>query len=278
MLFRDILFAAAQSSGGVVYNPDAVTYFTAAEGAGATFAASTKLAISNLITGLQTDSLWTKMDALWLYAQDTAIGALLDIKSLRTATAVSAPTFTAFQGYAGNGTTSYVDTTFNLATHGVQYTLNSGHISVYNRTARTSAGSISNIGAVNSGTPLYTQIYCYFDSSGAKAGSNINDAGTGPFTTAAANASGFWVASRTASNAQALYRNGSSHHTSAGVSTSVPNLALYVGGRNNNGVFDQATTDQHAAASIGAGLDATEAANFNTRVEAYMDAVGAGVQ
>jgi hypothetical protein len=39
-------------------------------------------------------------------------------------TAVNSPTWTANQGFTGNGTSSYIDTNFNPATQGVNYTLN----------------------------------------------------------------------------------------------------------------------------------------------------------
>lgn len=276
MNFRDILMAAATQGGGaIVYDTDAQAYFTAAEGAGATFTAGLKGHINTLVLGLKTDSLWTKLDRLWLFANETAAGALMDIKGLDTATAVNTPTFTANQGYAGNGSTSYINTTFNPSTDGSAYTQNSAHMMLYNRTARTSgAGSPSNCGTFN-GSTILSHITPY---GGSDAQGGLND--LTPVTVAyQADASGCWIISRTSSSAQALYRAGASIASSgASNSVGINNLAVFVGGLNNSGSLGFATADQHAAFSAGGALDATEAANLNTRIEAYMDALGTGVQ
>jgi hypothetical protein len=50
-------------------------------------------------------------------------------------TLVNSPTFTANQGFKGNASTSYLNTNFNPATSGVQYTLNNASRFIYLKTA-----------------------------------------------------------------------------------------------------------------------------------------------
>jgi hypothetical protein len=269
-------FVYPSPSGAPVYDADAETYFAAVVTAGgAALDATHKQAVSDLVTALKGHSLWTKLDGLWLFANQHATAALIDIKGLRTATAVNSPTFTADQGYAGNGSTSYVNTTFNPSSHGSQYTQNSAHLFFYDRTSRTTDSPTStNCGNYNGSNNLAaigprpggTSVYWVNDAAGITA--------SGP-----ANIQGCWIASRTSSTATALYRNGSSFASSgAANSVGLVNLAMFVGALNNNGSPADFTSDQHAVFGVGAGLNGTEAANLNTDIEAYMDALGTGVQ
>jgi hypothetical protein len=50
-------------------------------------------------------------------------------------TLVNSPSFTASQGFKGNASTSYLNTNFNPATSGVQYTLNNASRFIYLKTA-----------------------------------------------------------------------------------------------------------------------------------------------
>lgn len=256
---------------GAAYDAAALTWFAAVVTAGGTVSPTRKGYVDTLIKGLKADSVWSKLDCLWLFAAENTQSALLDLVGLRTASPGGAPTFTTDRGYAGDGSSTYINTTWNPSTHGVAYTLNSAHLMLYNRTARTDTGSsTSNAGAVVSGN--YAQIYCRYATS---SGLDLNDAVGGSFS-APADASGIWVASRTSSNTMAMYRNGSSLFSSGALSsTSVPNAALFVGGWNSGGSLGRPTSDEHAAFSAGGALNSTEAAALTTRVRDYMNSVGA---
>jgi hypothetical protein len=62
--------------------------------------------VSNLIRGLKTDGVWSSLDRLWLFAAENSTQALTDLVARSSATATNSPTFTANQGFAGNGTPS----------------------------------------------------------------------------------------------------------------------------------------------------------------------------
>lgn len=77
---------------------------------------------NKLLVDLKTAGIWSKLDSFSVFATDGSSNfALIDWKRLSLMTAVNSPTFTSNQGFTGNGTSSYVDTNFNLLTNGVNY-------------------------------------------------------------------------------------------------------------------------------------------------------------
>jgi hypothetical protein len=83
---------------------------------------------SQLVTGLKASGFWTTMDCLWFMANDSASGqpfGRINWKNPATAylTPVSSPTWSVNTGYTFSGA-NYIDTNFNPATMGVNYTLN----------------------------------------------------------------------------------------------------------------------------------------------------------
>jgi hypothetical protein len=88
---------------------------------------SVKLKQNTLLTSIKVDGIWAKLDVFYVFAQDgSAEFATLNWKNpnANQANITSAPTFVVNGGFQGNGTSSYIDTTFNPATQGVNYTLN----------------------------------------------------------------------------------------------------------------------------------------------------------
>ena len=80
---------------------------------------------NKLLVDLKSAGVWTKLDTFANFATDGSSDfALIDWKRLNLYTGVNSPTFTSNQGFAGNGTSSYIDTNFNPATSGIQYQLN----------------------------------------------------------------------------------------------------------------------------------------------------------
>jgi hypothetical protein len=105
---------------------------------------SRKRTIDNTIISLKAAGLWTKLDALYVLAAHDSQAARLNWKApaSNTATEVSSPTFTADQGYTGNGTSSYLDSNFNPTTDPIATgTQDDNHIGVFvlNNVASNSA-------------------------------------------------------------------------------------------------------------------------------------------
>lgn len=230
-----------------------------------------KKRIDTLIRGLISDGDWASFDNILLLANETATAALTDLVSLRAATAVTSPTFTANQGYAGNGTTSYVNTGWNPSTMGVAYTLNSCHIAVYDRTARSDAATVMSAGVnatniVNIG-PRFSSLSAY----------GLNNVAGGS-AAPPANAAGWWVCIRSDSVNTFMFRNGVQYSTTGvDTSASIPNGNIFVGGRNNAGALEVGTTDQHAIFTAGGLIPIAAQARVSARFNAYMTSLGANV-
>lgn len=89
---------------------------------------------NTLVTDLKTAGVWDKLDLFYVFATDgDSDYATLNWKapSSHQATKVNSPTFTANSGFAGDGSSSYLDTNYNPATSGTNYTLNDASISIW---------------------------------------------------------------------------------------------------------------------------------------------------
>ena len=83
-----------------------------------------RLKQNKLLIDLKKNGIWEKLDTFAMFATDGDSNfALIDWKRLTTYTAVNSPTFTTNSGFLGNGTSSYIDTNFNIST-GTNYRLN----------------------------------------------------------------------------------------------------------------------------------------------------------
>jgi stage V sporulation protein SpoVS len=93
---------------------------------------SQKLLQNQLVIDLKAGGIWDKLDTFVNFATDGSSSfALIDWKRLTQYTAVNSPTFTTNEGFTGNGTSSYIDTNFNPAISGVNYTLNDASRYIY---------------------------------------------------------------------------------------------------------------------------------------------------
>ncbi len=262
---------------GSSYDPSAQAWFNAVVAAGGTVSDTQKGFVNTLITSLKTHSLWTIQDRIWLHASENAQQATIDIVNLGVATLVNAPTFTASQGYAGNGTSSYLDSSYSPTVNGVNFTRNDASVSSYCRTSRTSGAGGSNIGlhdAASSGN--MTALFTYstgvvnYDVSNAQFSAQV----------ANANAQGMYTAVRTGASAQAVYK--SSNSTALGTNTTssiaLANLNFFILARNQNATPVNFLSDQVAITTIGGSMtNGTNVAQFQTDLNAYMTSLGTNV-
>ena len=139
-----------------------------------------------------------KMDRLWIHGLSNEIAAKTSFVNPTSTmiTAVNSPTFTANIGFTGNGATSYLNTNFNPATHGVNYTLNNASIFYYERA--TILGTYCGIGE--------QQSYLFPNLSGSAYFTINNGASNNTFIVA--NSKGFIFADRSSNNLTTCYKNG----------------------------------------------------------------------
>lgn len=87
---------------------------------------------NQLILDLKAAGIWAKLDAWYIFDRGSAGFATLNWKNpvANQCTLVNSPTWTEGEGFAGD-TTAYIDTNFNCAVHGVNYTLNNASRGVW---------------------------------------------------------------------------------------------------------------------------------------------------
>jgi hypothetical protein len=92
---------------------------------------------NDLIVNLKSAGIWNKTDVFYVFANDGGQEfATLNWMnpSAHQCTLVNSPSFTNNDGFLGDGATSFINTNFNPASSGVNYTLNDASIFTYNKT------------------------------------------------------------------------------------------------------------------------------------------------
>lgn len=227
-------------------------------------------AISNLTTGLKYRGLWSKMGAIYPFVGGVSTSHRTNLKSPSNSNSAYRLLFSggwtqSSTGALPNGTNAYADTNYSMTTTGQ----NDTHISVYLRTNLQSASSTIDMGVSTAGG-VFTIIETR--TGGANTGFGTVNAST--FNTPTnTNSTGHWVVSRTASNDNDFYRNGSVLSNGIQVSAAGAALNFYLGARNSNGSAGNYAARQIAFASMGTGLTATEVSDFYTLVQTYQTAL-----
>lgn len=237
-----------------------------------------KAVIDTCIGAIKTAGVWSKLDCLWIRAAHDSQAALLDWKRLSDSTAVNSPTFTTDRGFTGDGSTSYINTNFTPSTDGVNYIRDSACMGAYlNAGTDTNNSSVISIGFVSTSGTRQARITPWQSATpGSGVIGRINDS-TATTVGTVTTRFGLTAVNRSASTAVQVYRNGSSIGTSSVASSALGTIDAYELGFNNNGALGGANDNRIAAAFVGGSLTSTEHADLFTAIEAYLDAVGAGV-
>ena len=221
-------------------------------------------ALNTFEAGLIANSLTGKFNALYPFVGGTNTKhsfnfintGLYPLSFLGGWTHASTGALPAFNGYANTG----ILPSTVLA-------LNDAHLGVYLRTNNNAGVDIGSASAT-----LITNL-------GARIGGNFLGFINQTLTPLVANAAstGHYISSRTASNLNTSYKNGSSILASTAVSTGRPSLSIYLGARNLNGVADLFTQRELAMASIGSGLTAGEISTLYTLIQAFQTSLSRNV-
>ncbi len=258
MLAKTLAVLARFSGGSAGYDADAQAVFNAM----ATQPDATRKGhINTLITALKSAGVWSKLDHFVVCANTAAADGLLDWKNPSTPwTAVSSPTFTSDRGYAGDGVSAHIigPTTYSAMTN---FTQNGAHLALWSRTAASGANYDLGVNAATSSVRLRLR-----NSSTITA--HINQT-SGSYGAVVTDASGFFVATRSASTVGEVFRNGASILSITATSTSRPALAPTL-------FRYDATYSSREIALLAIGGDVTsEQSAYYSAVSAYMIAVGA---
>lgn len=222
--------------------------------------------ISTLVSALLVAGLWQKLDAFYMLAAHDVQAARLNwIADLYNLTAVNAPAFLADRGYAGNGTSSHLDTGFNPATAiSPHFTQNAASIGAWSLTNQQ--GSSALMGGVSTGGQSYLlpwagdgNMYVTLNRAGDTSRPSVG------------HSLGLFSASRTSFGSFTSHVNGASAVVSPVGSAAPGSGNFYIGARN----AQQFTSRRIAFAFIGGGLADGEVASLHAAVRSYLLAVGA---
>lgn len=262
------LFAGAGQMIAELSPPDdsATTAWVAAVvSAGGTVSDERKSLVNNLVLGLKSDGLWTKLDRLWLFAAENSQSALIDLVAASSASLVATnPTFTADRGFTGNAS-GYINTGFNATSGTPKFTQNDSHWSLWNLKGDAISGNTGIHGNGGAGGAQWS----YYNGGHYRL---INDNGIGGAYDAPSSLIGHHLVSRPSSTNSYHYRNGSLYQNPAATSSAVLNANFYV-------LWDSTANAKSvmevAAYSIGSNLNGgSDASNFYNRLQTYMTAVG----
>lgn len=271
-LIPGVVASSHYTSSSSGYDADLDTYIS---GLSTQLSSGQLTLLNNMIAGWRSDfggGLSTWADAIYILAGETSESSLRNaVQRDHDATNHSA-TFTALQGFAGNGTSQYVSTDFIPSTDGVNYTLNSSTIIAYSRTVANPADEGSYAGASNGSTnaminpyPSGEMVY-YMNQSGFDYVENTNNAHAA-----------MWTATRTASNSVTLYKNTTANTSVTTASVSLPDREFYILADNHYSGTQYYCADQISLIIFCRALTATEVGYVVNRFETYMDANGYGV-
>lgn len=248
-------------------NAKTTAWVNAVVAAGGSVSAGRRTTVNTLFDSLDSNSLTTKLNRLWLLAAENTQSASIDLINLQTYSLVNSPTFTTDRGYAGNGSSSYLN--LNTANCGTQ---NSAMYGMALRTNQPAENSTS-MGCDDSGTASSTINPTWGDGSMYWA---INDDEGHAGVTPPASRVGIYIVTRTASTTAPCYKDGASLGTSTTTSNGTSALNFFLGCTNHSSGAHGFTVNQHSATFIGnSGFNSTEASNFNTNLQTYLTAVGA---
>jgi len=222
-------------------------------------------AYTALIDGLVADGVWSKLDALYIFATQNTTNARLNVKSASyTASVTGTVTFTADRGYTNPASgTDYVNTNFNASTAGGNYTQNAAHFMSWQ------VADLGNMGVVL-GADGATRMYQAPNFGGGGSTLSRINTTTGGASGTVANGAGMALSNRSSSSTVETYRNAVQLATGSDASAALNNSTFSV-----PSVF---LTDSNltvmAGCSMGGSLTSGQVTSFYNRLRTYMTAVG----
>jgi len=255
------------SAGG---DADASAFITAAGITDATIIT----AIQQLVIDFKAYGIWTKMKAIYPFVGGTASTHKWNLKDARDLDAAYRLTFYGgwthdTNGITGNGSTGYADTFLKPS----DLALNNQHISSYIRT--NSSANLCEIGSTDlagGGTGNDSQVIPRW-SDGVNY-SIMNATLVSGFSQARSDA--FNCVNRIVSTEFVYFRN-TTKTTQTKTSSSAPAYNYYIGARNNTNTAQYYSNRNIAFATIGDGLNDTDASNLYTAVNAFQTTLSRNV-
>lgn len=245
------------------FDVDAAAFFARVTAAGGTLSNTEKTATNQLVIGMKSAGIWNSMKAVYPMVGSSAAACAQNlINSSFVGTFYGGGTFSN-AGYITNGSNQAMATGLRPS---VNLNLYSNHVSIYNKLAGNKYYVISTYDDSRSGIALSILGLRTFE------GKNCFVSGGG-LTSIVANSLGFYLNTRVANNSMAIYKNSSNLSTSATLaSTLQPQGGLVIAATSYNNditpLFGYSELEC-SFASVGDGLNNTQALNFYTVVQAF---------
>lgn len=251
----------------VDYDLNTMLWFQQVIARGGTVSLTRRRLVDALIVTLKSLGVWSKLDRLWLLANENTTAAAIDIIALTALTPIGAPVFTTDRGYASAGTGSYIRTNVDVSVvSGLNFQAASACDFAWSVDDAAVSGPIiaAEVNAFNDIYPAFTDGHLYW---------RINDQ-NGDVSPAPLNAhcQGLWCATNTGLN-ETLYRNGASFSTGTIVANVLPSGSITILTRVTGAAGDTFTANC-ACAGFGGFLTATDALNLYNTLRTYMTAIG----
>lgn len=250
--------------GGSRINPYLSQYLTRLAAEGGSITGAEQGYLNTFLNSIQA----SEFDRLWVHGLSNQIAARISLVNALTAdliTEVNAPTWTANEGYQGNGTTQYLDTNYNPTTNSVKLVQNSGTHFIYIRTnidqLSNDSGQFNNVSSVSGFLSRYTNIsHCALNQD------------TSTITTwENTDSRGLFLGNRTNSTRKD-YLNGVEKANYTAASQPFLNLDFFLLGRNNIGALSVPSTRQISLSGYGSGI--IDQAAFYTATQALGTSIG----
>lgn len=265
---------------GVAYDGDAQIYFNSLTTALSTDQQSRiNTFVLMLKDSLGITSLSSKFDFMYLLANETSEAGLKNLvkrSSDATLAGTPAPTFTQWEGFAGDGSHGYINTNYTPSTDAVSLTTDKASVGLYARTDE--AGAYVDMGSGNAANTNAISLYLSYSGTMYY---RLNSSSYG--TTAYVMTAGFYIVNTNPDDIVGLtdgwvYKNGALLTSGTLAPDGLSARSITICAYNGGGTIGSFTPRQYAVAFIGVGLTATEIRKINNCVEWYMDELGKGVQ
>jgi lysophospholipase L1-like esterase len=255
-----------------VYETEATVLFNRMIAAGETPAGERKVIIDNTFKAAKGKSFYSKIDAVVTLAAHGTNSARMNWLGDEFNAVLSAvpPTFEIDRGFTGNGTSSYIKTSFNPYSAGSNFESTKASIGLYSRTnidleigdmtAMVGSGGISL--DIRYGDELYFRL------NNTSAGAKSNNSSIGFFS----------VTREHTSNYVRYAKDGYKVQENQINPEAVNDVEIWVGARNVSGSPVYYTTKQYSFYFIGGELTENEVLDlYNVFVVGYLDSIGAKV-
>jgi len=235
-------------------------------------------AINTLVNDLKTYGLWTKMKALYPMVGGSATSHKFNLKDPRDLDAAYRLVFNggwvhSSTGALPNGTTAYADTKLNP--FGVFNNTTYAHLSYYSRTSSGFNNSEYGMGS-NTISPNSSLCFVLRRANNLQAFYSTFSNSTYYYTqnSTSTDGSGLFVGTQQGANIKLFKQNILQVSNTQIGSSTPPNLNIFIGSLNLDGLSTGYTNKESAFASIGDGLSDTEATNFYKSVQKFQTTLG----